>query len=367
MPARAERFSRLTRQGWMASDDGRSRSVLVARSLCRQRSFDLAALPPRERRAALRNLLLAWSPFPQAQWAFVLHKDQACAWAWDEAALALHRAEPAFPRSAQVLPETLLQEPGQDGLRVIQGLDGFEMQCWREGQLHCARWTAQQPTALEWTDFLRVQGLVDQAMPAVQPARWLTRPWADVQGIEQLTGAWSRSEQWVTGLALVALVGFTGAQGRVALEAWDAREAAEQELASQQNAATPIAQARKKALVQSDAVQQLTQQLSVAQPLEVLLHLNRQLPAQGVTLKDFELIGNKLRLGLELKPDISHGALIKQLQAGGWFTQISEQKEVAGRPWTQFEMQLKSPQMPVVEPASAASGPASSAFSGGKP
>lgn len=366
-PARAEHFSRLTRQGWASSEGRHAGTCLVARSMCRYRSFDLSALPPGERRAALRNLLLAWSPFPQTAWAFVWKDDQACAWAWDAAGAEAQRASSAHKQKGPVLPETLWQEPGLEGLRIIEGLEGFEMQRWRQGRLDGARWTSGAPTVDDWTDFLRVQGLADQSMPAAQPVRWLSRPWAEAQGLEHLTGAWSRSEQWVTGLALIALVGFSGAQGRVAFEAWQSREAAQEALDAQQEAATPIALARKKALAQSETIQQLSQQLSAPQPLEVLLHLNRQLPAQGVTLKDFELSGNRLRLGLELKPDVSHSALIKQLQAGGWFTQVTEQKEVAGRPWTQFDMQLKSPQMPVVELAPVASAPAPAGFGGGKP
>lgn len=335
--------------------------------MCRHRSFDLSALAPRERRAALRNLLLAWSPFARTTWAFVLKDAQACAWAWDAAVLEAQQAAASQKGAVHALPETLWQEPGLEGVRIVEGLDGFEMQSWRQGRLQGARWTSAAPTVEAWTDFLRVQGLADQPMQTAQPARWLARPWAEAQGLEQLSGAWSRSEQWVTGLALIALVGFSAAQGRVALEAWQSRESAQQALEAQQDAATPIAQARKKALAQSEAIQQLSQQLSAPQPLEVLLHLNRQLPPQGVTLKDFELSGNRLRLGLELKPDVSHSALIKQLQAGGWFTQVTEQKEVAGRPWTQFDMQLKSPQMPIVELAPAASAPAPAAFGGGKP
>jgi Tfp pilus assembly protein PilN len=95
-------------------------------------------------------------------------------------------------------------------------------------------------------------------------------------------------------------------------------------------------------------------------PLEVLQHLSEVLPRRGVTLKELELSGQKLRLALELTPEVQRSALVKELQAGGWFNKVSEARDGASRGWILFETELAGQPAPAARvrpPTAAAAAP----------
>jgi hypothetical protein len=337
---------------------GRGQPWLIARSLCRFRHFDLASVPVRDRRAVLRNLLLAWSPFDSCDFQVVLQADSALAYAWDAAVVGA-----LAPDSVQKWPESMLRPAAvADGLRLLECLEGFELQCWQSGRLIASRWWAELPSSAQLSEALRsFEGGAAVAARAAPPptqaeqAAWLHRPWAEILSLEGLASTTSRAERLAAGVALVCLAGLSGGQAQGLYSAYQARSAAEAELASAKLAAAPVLSARDRALAQARELDALVKQLSAAQPLEVLAHLQRLLPLKGAVLKDFDLSGDKLRLGLELSPDVQRSALVKELQAGGWFADVVEQREVAGRNWVSFEMRLKSVVPPLL-PERAAEG-----------
>ncbi len=75
----------------------------------------------------------------------------------------------------KAVPETELQAPGPDGLRLVKGISGVEGQYWRADSLLASRWWPAAPKPHQWASFL--QGL-DQAaleidaaeLPATLPA-----------------------------------------------------------------------------------------------------------------------------------------------------------------------------------------------------
>jgi hypothetical protein len=147
--------------------------------------------------------------------------------------------------------------------------------------------------------------------------------------------------------ALVALVGLSAGQARQAWAAYAERRELTAERDRLAAVAAPVVAARDRALALAAEAEALSGQMAALQPLEVMLHLAERLPARGVTLKEFELTGTRLRIALEAGPEVARAAVVKDLQATGWFQQVSEVRDAAGRGWLGFEMQVQGLRPPV--------------------
>ena len=324
---------------------------VVARSLCRYRHFQLGAVAPAQRRAVLRNLLLAWAPFDDSNYRVVLRGDAAAAWAWDGADARAQLDRAGAPAKARLWPETLLrQRPLAEGVRAVRALEGHEAQLWLHGELQASRWWPTRPADDEWTRWCRTLPSVaaaaaDPARPAEVMAGWCA-PWAEAQDLDALASTRSRIEQLALWAALAGLAGLTGAQAHLA---WDTL-AQQRELSAEAErlavVSAPVRAAREQALELLAQAQTLSRHLVAVQPLEVLQHLVERLPPRGVQLKEFELTGLRLRIALEASADVARAALVKDLQAAGWLQQVTEVRDTAGRGWLGFEMQLAAPRPP---------------------
>lgn len=73
-----------------------------------------------------------------------------------------------IPLRGKSVPETELQTPGGNGLRLTQGLSGVEGQFWHDKILLASRWWPHPPKAHQWASFL--QGL-DQAALGIDAAK----------------------------------------------------------------------------------------------------------------------------------------------------------------------------------------------------
>lgn len=320
---------------------------LLSRALYRVKLFDLAPVPARERRKVLRNLLLAWSPFDQSEYRVILKGERALAFCWDEqkASEWLRTADAA---ANVCVPEGLFRPAqSEDGLRLVRCLEGFELQLWVAGMMQASRWWMHQPTHSEQVDFLRTMGNLGaesalDKMPAPD-LPWRVAPWAEILTIDALASNWSRLEQLTMGVAVVGLAALTGAQAHQMFTAYDENKAIAQDLEKAKLAVAPILSARDRALSEAGELDRLARQLTAAQPIEVMQHLTALLPAKGVVLKELELNASKLKLRVELAPEIQRSALVKDLQAGGWFVSVAEVRETTARNWVSFEMTLASP------------------------
>ena len=311
----------------------------------------------------LRNLLLAWAPFDQSDYRVVMRGDTAFAWAWDRVAAREQLEQAGAPADARLWPEPLLRErPLADGVNTLHALEGFEAQLWRGGELLASRWWSAVPDDDEWARWCR-------ALPAGQPAGadcarpdqampgWCA-PWATVQDLDGLTSARSRIERLTLLAGIAGLVGLSAAQAHLAWAAQVQRRelgAQAQRLAA---VSAPLLATRKQALDLLGEAQALSQQLVALQPLEVLQHLAERLPPRGVQLKELELAGPRLRIALEATADVARATLVKDLQAAGWFQQVTEVRDSGGRGWLWFEMQVTGLQPPAAVPAALSTAPA---------
>ncbi len=351
----------------LGAASGRVKRWVLARGLYRVRVFALSDVPAKDRRAALRNLVRAWAPFDAGEYRIGLHGDQGLAWAWDSQQIEDMLRAGGADLAAELMPEGLLRSPMiANGCRLLSCLEGLEAQVWMGGLPVASRWWPQLPSASDWAGFIRNMPAAAQmptALPMLSDVPWQNKPWLDCQGLDTAASSGSRLEWLVASAAACSLVALTAGE---ASEAWALQqqiEARKAEIEQIRSSAAPVFAQRDRALLAAAEGQALSQAMAAAQPIEVMRHLAEVLPAKGVTLREFELAGDLLRLGVALGPEVQRSAVVKDLQSGGWLTGVTELRESAGRTWVSFEMRLKGLTPPLVVPKPAASGPGS----GGKP
>ncbi len=302
----------------------------------------------------LQNLLRAWAPFDDAQHCVVVRGDGAFAWAWDRVLVSQLLAEASAPANAKLHPEALLVEPpAGECARLVGALQGVDAQIWRRGELLASRWWPEVPTQDEWAGWLRGAGAeqpVAESLPSVETLAWQA-PWAE--GLDQaaLLSSTSRLERVALGAALAGLVGLSSAQLHQAWLAYSERGELQLERDRLVAQAAPVITARARALAMASQAELLAAQLAAPLPLEVMQHLAERLPARGVTLKEMELSGTRLRVALDVPADLPRTAIVKELQAPGWFVQVNEVRDLSGRGWIGFDIQIQGLQPPASAPA----------------
>ncbi|MGM9516480.1 hypothetical protein ACS5PK_19690 [Roseateles sp. DB2] len=288
------------------------------------RWFRLSTLPAHERLAALRMQALAWQPFEDKGCALALLGDQGLAVCWDRRA-AREALEAAGIEEGRVLwqPEPLFVTPMDEGVRLVQGLDGVEAQCWESGQLRSSQWWAKAPDAQSWSHFLHASAQSAQDMPALEAAAVRARSWIPV--IDPQGNAGQRDTErrlvLVCGMALALCFGLAGRQWidlHLAERKLDERFAGLSQRADQQ------AQSRRQALDTAQQLRTYERWLSSPLPIDVMEHLRDSLAGTGAIVKMVDLHDQRLRVGLQAGPTVQRAALIRALGAGAWFRDVTE-------------------------------------------
>lgn len=344
-----ERCSALLSQGVRTPTDPQGasrRPLLLSRARYRQRVFSLAAVPRADRRAAVRNLLLSWGPFDDAEYRVALSADSALAFAWDRQAAAADLEAAGIAPDRPLMPEGLYRPvPTAPGLRLQASLEGYEVQVWKDGLPVESHWWPRRPTEQDWQVLLRSRHAHDAAQSAVIDAGtpWQAKPWVGSMPLEELDrGAVEFERLLFIGIAC-GLVGLAAMQAKDLYSAHGALQHAKQDYAELTQKATPIAVARAEALQLSQQVKLLSDAMTAPQAIEVMQHLAEQLPKSGVTLREFDLRGATLRVSLALAPNVQRSEILKGLQGGGWFVDVSELRDgTTTAEVANFEMRLRA-------------------------
>ncbi|MFN7695255.1 MAG: hypothetical protein ACK5O3_14565 [Burkholderiales bacterium] len=288
----------------------------------------LSQVPAAERTAALRVQAMTWQPFEDTARVLLLQGEEGLVVAWDQQqAEAALRAAGLDPARVRCIPETLLREPQSEGLHLLDGADGFEAQCWQGPcALRASRWWAERPTAAELEQWARALpiGFAGNPLPQwVSAPAWRKRPWGQLVGQSGM-GANAGSEArllWWVGGAFALAAGLVGAQV-VGAERAVAQLRADN--AALRASMDPILKQRERALAQAAEAERWAQWLNAPLPIELIQQLHDSLGRLGVQLREMELRGQSLRLGLLLPPQVPRADLLKALQTSGWFTQVTE-------------------------------------------
>ncbi|NDC57323.1 MAG: hypothetical protein EBZ50_00525 [Alphaproteobacteria bacterium] len=192
----------------------RARRVALARSLCRfhRMSFP-SSVSSRAIAQAARVFAETNAPFAETDFLIVRGRASASIWWWDRSAVAAALGDARVYRTADFVPETLLQLLG-DGARCVALTDGFEAQIWEDGELIATSWRRRPFTDDQWAAFALTSGASGAAArptavnAGIDPAgRMLARvvraplDWSDLQNVALWAGA----------VALVAASALAGA------------------------------------------------------------------------------------------------------------------------------------------------------------
>ncbi len=169
------------------------------------------SLPEGKRRGAVDLQVRKNFPFREPEFDVLWNGNEASVYAWEIAPVRAAQQEAGVPRNCQVVPETMMKERGQDGIRLLATMEGFEGQLWNNGFLRASRWWPNRPSGDEWGRFQRSVGLQasqTESTPEAIQLPMLERPWTE--GAFSLSD-WSsllRSRNAVTGLVVAAACPF---------------------------------------------------------------------------------------------------------------------------------------------------------------
>lgn len=299
---------------------------VLSRALCRFASFTLpASLGAADRDRALNLMVHEASPFGETGYLTEWGQGKAGAWLWDRAAVAAAiEAAGEDPGSVTVLPETAVQQQGDNGARLVRVLDGHEGQVWQGGVLRASRFWPDMPTQAEWIRFLRSSGdpeALDQAasLSVAEPV-WLERPWPR-RSAGSFLGDFKGGRAVAT-VACIAIIPFAYQIGQVAALNLE-RGRYEANVKAMEVSAAPVLAARDAALRNAARVRQIEALRPYPSPTEVMARIAEILPPNGTIFQDFNYQQPDLRFTLGGQPTFDATFFIRALSAIPIFTDVN--------------------------------------------
>jgi hypothetical protein len=305
-------------------------------------------LSPHRREAALALKVARWEPSGAAGHMAHWHGDKASVFFWSASTVAAAMAEHGFrPRLAHVVPETFLQPPLHDGVRLTQAIGGFEGQVWRDGILEASRWWPEAPSDEAWSLFLRGAGHLDPIVcPETQVLPLMDRPWVPRQGM--LTAGPRLPTPLQACAAAVAVlmlpIGYDGAR-------YARLRQTETELRSQL-AATALANgtiltAREVAIGAAQRARSFLAFEAMPQPLEIMAEVTGLLDGLALQTETWSFDSRQLTLHLVSSTEIDSAYLVRIFEEHERFQNVTGNSEADRRAMT-----LKAHLIPVgVDPS----------------
>jgi hypothetical protein len=193
---------------------------VVSRSLCR--FFKVAVsreAPVTSQLDALALQIARLSPFADTGSHYHFADDFISLWLWDQQ--AVRSAGDAIGVDAlrmRVLPEASLLPNAEEGVRLVQTIDGVEGQSWSSGGLVASRWWPELPEFRAWTLFQRGASVPPDRISAATPKPirldWLARPWTQSRKTGSVTLGQFDMRVAAAGVGAVMLIlyGYLGAE-----------------------------------------------------------------------------------------------------------------------------------------------------------
>jgi hypothetical protein len=252
--------------------------------LCGFRLFRLANVGRNELRDAAALKAREWAPYAETGYHLHLTGEAARIWVWDAARVRdAMQATGVRPGRITVLPESALQARHEDGLHLVECLEGVEGQFWAEGELKASRWWAEPPSPEQWLEFVRATGVVVHAPPGLPPLGqpvWRSRAWTN-------SGAGLELERRGRDAALAGAALLLAAYAYLAGSlAHDARSLAEigNRLGEAQYRAAPVIADREGALANLDYLAGFAKLDPYPPQLSVFARVAENLPSNGAQL-----------------------------------------------------------------------------------
>jgi hypothetical protein len=285
MPSPSPQFFRQYRDRTERPTTWRGRRFwLVSRSLCAFRLFQLANVGRNELKDAAALKAREWAPYEDPGYHLHLTGEAARIWVWDAARVrGAMQAIGVRPGRIAVLPETAIQARHEDGLHLVECLEGVEGQFWAEGELKASRWWPNAPSPEQWLEFVRATGVVVHTLPEVPPLEepvWRSRAWTN-SGTGLELERRGREVALAGGALMLAAYAYLG--GSLVR---DARSFAEidNRLGEAQRRAAPVIADREQALANLDYLSGFAKLDPYPSQLTVLARVAENLPSNGSQL-----------------------------------------------------------------------------------
>ncbi|WP_439817104.1 hypothetical protein [Zavarzinia sp. CC-PAN008] len=322
----APRPSLIGRTGVERPNPGRGPQFgVVSRGLARYQRFPLIAERSDARRLGALDLQITrWSPFADAGRHIHLWPDHAGVWIWDRTALAQGLVAFRDLRDAPIVPETAVQPPGQDGLRLVAGIEGVEGQYWQDGELLASRWWPAAPDTTAWLAFQRGAGLAPEAMRPDLPPTFalplLDRPWTQARAAGPAESGVQRVARFaaIAGLGVLLVVAWL-AGGLLSRQADVA--AVEAHIADLEQRAGPLLAAREQTFANDDVLALLAA-LDPPPPLALLAELMTRLPDQGAVLSSWRLQNGEVEVLIQASQMPDAAAYVGALEGAEAFERV---------------------------------------------
>jgi hypothetical protein len=145
------------------------------------------------------------------------------------------------------------------------------------------------------------------------------------------------------GLLLVAALAGVGHRW---LEVEQALSDRAQSIADLKQSTAQVIAARDQALSQAATARLFASWLTEPLPIEVVAHLHDVLGKSGAQIKELELTGSRLRLGLLVPAQASRSSIVRDLQSGSWLKGVNEVKTDSARGLVVMDMRVDGPRAP---------------------
>lgn len=301
---------------------------VLSRPLYRFRRFDLKNVPKAQLAQALHLQIRQWSPYLKTGQYIAWGSDHALVWAWDADSAETDLVEQKLnPKSARIIPESLLHPPLSSGLRLLACLDGVEGEFWQEQRLVHSRWWPEQPSPVDWLNFQRDAGITpDQGLsaqlPALQTVDWLKQPWAKSANAQPGDNPALRHENWFIGCATLLLAAFTTWNGIELIKTRQAMDQLKITLDEASRNAHPLLEARRQALDAQARIESLQAVSPYPTQLALLAEVAKQMPNDNVFLKEWDYQNGRLKMTVASTGNLSSSFVVKKIQEITWFKNV---------------------------------------------
>ena len=165
--------------GFLKSVAGCHRTIVsVPRAETHRVSFDVRGVPQRLLRSSLRLRLQQFLGAGQYGFCYLLDRDNAELWYWDEHEGSLVAQRAGREGDCEPWPEPLLRESLRDGIHLLACSFGYEGVIVRAQRTVQTRWFADFPEHKEWAAFVRDGGEITAqlSIPVALDVRRVPRP-----------------------------------------------------------------------------------------------------------------------------------------------------------------------------------------------
>ncbi|OAB56167.1 hypothetical protein AY599_28085 [Leptolyngbya valderiana BDU 20041] len=304
--------------------------VLLSRALCH---YEVIAAPVGANTLkvakAARMAARARTPVAEPQFCFDRLGDRLGVWSWPASAVSsLDHFE------GEVLPETMLHAPAQDGPRLAEVMDGVEGQVWRGGHLTASRWWPAAPTQRQWSDFLRASRCETGPVPAPTPPALLDQPRSRPRMIERLERLTRASTKDIAALALLLLLAPTlflaGQWAHLSLE----RAALRDELETLSAETSDIRQARQQAQDAASRLNRYAARLNHRHPSAVLAEVTDTAATFNVEIETFEQTQRDVTADLRSEAAFPADDLVRRMEAIAFLSNVRIEPGQRTGDWT---------------------------------